>query len=150
MKLAAYNNTNAALLFIPLILYFEGDVLSEYSYLLTSWYYWFLMTVGGVCGFAIGIVTMLQIQVCPAVPPPVRVRVWVCVDVGVWLSCGRAPQETSPLTHNISGTAKAGLQTVIALLYYRNPVTAGSIAGNVLVIGGSAAYAAVKNRENRK
>ena len=90
MKLAAYNNTNAALLFIPLILYFEGDVLSEYSYLLTSWYYWFLMTVGGVCGFAIGIVTMLQIQVCPAVPPPVRVRVWVCVDVGVWLSCGRA------------------------------------------------------------
>ncbi len=63
MKLAAYNNTNAALLFIPLILWFEGGVLVEHSFLFFSAHYWLLMVVGGVCGFAIGIVTMLQIQV---------------------------------------------------------------------------------------
>ena len=59
------------------------------------------------------------------------------------------PQETSPLTHNISGTAKAGVQTVMAIAYYNTPVTAGSVLGNVLVLAGSAAYAAVRTNESR-
>jgi GDP-fucose transporter C1 len=53
-------------------------------------------------------------------------------------------QETSALTHNISGTAKAAVQTVLALMWYRNPFTLASGVGNALVLGGSAAYAAVK------
>jgi GDP-fucose transporter C1 len=31
-------------------------------------------------------------------------------------------QMTSPLTHNMSGTAKAAVQTVIALWWFQNPI----------------------------
>ncbi len=74
MRLTAYNNTNAALLFVPLIYFFEWDVLMSHTHVLLSPSYWVMMTLGGVFGFAIGIVTMLQIQVgpprlpCPALP----------------------------------------------------------------------------------
>ncbi len=54
------------------------------------------------------------------------------------------------MTHNISGTAKAGVQTVLALLYYRNPFTIQSALGNAMVLGGSAAYAAVKTNANNQ
>jgi hypothetical protein len=63
MRLAAFNNTNAAFLFLPLIAVFEGRIILQHWHLLLSPTYWFLMTIGGVFGFAIGIVTMLQIQV---------------------------------------------------------------------------------------
>lgn len=46
------------------------------------------MTLGGVFGFMMGYVTGWQIQA------------------------------TSPLTHNISGTAKAAAQTVMAVVWY--------------------------------
>jgi hypothetical protein len=69
MRLAAYNNTNAALLFVPLIYFFEWDVLLAHTHVLASPSYWVMMTLGGVFGFAIGIVTMLQIQVCGTLLP---------------------------------------------------------------------------------
>ena len=47
-----------------------------------------MMTIGGVFGFGIGYVTGLQIKA------------------------------TSPLTHNISGTAKAAAQTVLATHWF--------------------------------
>jgi GDP-fucose transporter C1 len=47
---------------------------------LFSLLFWFGMTLSGVMGFAIGLVTVMQVKA------------------------------TSPLTHNISGTAKAAVQ----------------------------------------
>ena len=63
-RLSAYNNINASMLFIPLII-MQGEV----EIILVNWdvlmspYFWFLMTVGGVFGFMIGIMSILQIQV---------------------------------------------------------------------------------------
>ena len=79
--------------------------------------FWLLMSCSGVFGFAIGTITGLQIQV------------------------------TSPLTHNISGTAKAAAQTVIACLYYHDVKSALWWFSNLTVLGGSAAYTEVKRQE---
>ena len=56
-------------------------------------------------------------------------------------------QATSALTHNISGTAKACVQTVLALLYFQNPTTTKNLLGIALVLGGSMLYTAVRNAE---
>lgn len=115
--LSAYNNINASLMFIPLIVLFERDsILSNAATLMTT-KYWMLMLMGGTFGFLIGIVTIMQIKV------------------------------TSPLTHNISGTAKACVQTLIALAYYQNPTTVANMSGVALVLGGSFGYAVVRNGE---
>ena len=117
-KLALYNNINATLLFPPVIvLAGEHIVLLEHSEYLFSMTYWIMMTVTGLFGFLIGIVTVFQITL------------------------------TSPLTHNIAGTAKATLQTVIALFIYRNPVTWKGGLGIFLVLLGSALYTYVRNLE---
>ncbi|KAL4230272.1 hypothetical protein ACF0H5_010658 [Mactra antiquata] len=119
-RLALYNNVNASLLFIPLMIVF-GDVTEVYGFpLLTSVHFWFLMTMSGVFGFAIGTITGLQIQV------------------------------TSPLTHNISGTAKAAAQTVIACTYFGQVKSSLWWLSNLTVLGGSAAYTEVKRREMKK
>jgi len=115
-----YANFNAGFLFLPLIfvtgehwLVFESPLIFDLSY-------WFAMVVGGILGFLIGIVTIMQIQI------------------------------TSPLTHNISGTAKACVQTVLALLIYKNPTSTGANVGLALVLGGSLAYAVVKMEEEKR
>ena len=53
-------------------------------------------------------------------------------------------QVTSPLTHNISGTAKAAAQTVIATQWYAEVKSFEWWTSNVVVLAGSAAYARVK------
>lgn len=117
-KLALYNNVNAALLFPPVIfLAQEHTVLLHHVDYLTSVAYWFMMTITGLFGFLIGIVTVFQITL------------------------------TSPLTHNIAGTAKATLQTLLALMIYQNPVTWQGGVGILLVLLGSAAYTFVRNQE---
>lgn len=116
--LAGYNNLNALLLFIPIIpLSGETAVISRHWYLFFSGHYWTLMTLGGMFGFAIGIVTIMQIKV------------------------------TSALTHNISGTAKACVQTVLALMLWRNQTNATNMAGVLMVLLGSAAYSYVRTGE---
>lgn len=50
--------------------------------------FWFAMTMAGLLGFSMGYVTGFQIQM------------------------------TSPLTHNVSGTAKSYVQTLIAVVVY--------------------------------
>jgi hypothetical protein len=72
------------------------------------------MTVGGIAGTLIGLATVNQIQA------------------------------TSPLTHNISGTAKAAAQTILAFLFYKNPATVMGCTGIAVVLGGSLAYARVR------
>jgi GDP-fucose transporter C1 len=79
--------------------------------------YWFAMTVAGFLGFAIGIVTVMQITI------------------------------TSPLTHNISGTAKACVQTVLALMIFDNETTVNAMLGVLMTVLGSAFYAYVRLRE---
>ncbi|XP_050527258.1 GDP-fucose transporter 1 [Daktulosphaira vitifoliae] len=84
---------------------------------LTDYKFLLLMIVGGLCGLSIGYITALQVQV------------------------------TSPLTHNISGTAKACFQTVIASYWYSEWKSTLWWLSNFIVLGGSAIYTVVRNRE---
>mmetsp|Transcript_13465 Transcript_13465/g.13532 ORF Transcript_13465/g.13532 Transcript_13465/m.13532 type:complete len:326 (+) Transcript_13465:205-1182(+) len=105
-----YNNYNASLLFIPLIVIFEHEMIIEEAHKLTSLVFWATMTVTGVMGFAIGLVTVMQVKA------------------------------TSPLTHNISGTAKAAVQSLLAFYIWGNEATLKGVLGIFLVIFGSGLY----------
>ena len=61
--------------------------------------FWFNITLTGVMGFGIGLVTMLQVNA------------------------------TSPLTHNISGTAKAAVQSIMAFYIWGNTPTTNGLLG---------------------
>lgn len=116
-RLQLYNNINATLIMVPLVF-----VLGELPALKmfehwAEWYFWLLLVTAGVFGIAIGYVTSLQIKV------------------------------TTPLTHNVSGTAKACAQTVLACVIYSEAKSALWWMSNVLVLGGSAAYSYVKMNE---
>lgn len=78
------------------------------------------MFVAGFFGFSIGIVTVLQIKA------------------------------TSPLTHNISGTAKAAVQSMMAFYIWGNEATIMGVMGIFTVLGGSLLYTFVKMGENKK
>lgn len=82
--------------------------------------FWGFLTLGGICGFAIGYVTGLQIKV------------------------------TSPLTHNISGTAKACAQTILATQLFNELKSLLWWLSNFVVLFGSGAYARVKQLEIEK
>ncbi|EDW24391.1 GL24125 [Drosophila persimilis] len=115
--LSYYNNRYSTLLFLPLIIINgELETIITYQHLWAAWF-WAAMVLSGVCGFAIGFVTALEIQV------------------------------TSPLTHNISGTAKACAQTLIATQYYHDVRSALWWTSNIVVLVASAAYTRVKQLE---
>jgi len=118
-RLMLYNNFNSSLLFLPLILLSPefGRILAATNGPLTSGYFWFMMSLGGVFGVMIGFVTMLQIKF------------------------------TTPLTHNVSATAKACAQTVMACLIYSETKSFLWWLSNFLVLFGSAAYTNVKKGE---
>lgn len=62
-RLTLYNNINASILFIPLMILF-GEVQEVFRFpLLSSVSFWNWMVISGIFGFAIGYVTGLQIQV---------------------------------------------------------------------------------------
>ena len=112
-----YNNLNGVFLFIPLM-WLTGEIETVMEYhLLKSPYFWMMMCLSGLFGIAIGYVTGLQIQV------------------------------TSPLTHNVSGTAKACAQTVLAVFINNSLKTNLWWLSNGLVLAGSAAYALVRHSE---
>ncbi|XP_071545359.1 GDP-fucose transporter 1 isoform X2 [Panulirus ornatus] len=115
--LSYYNNVLASCLFLPLIVC-SGEIPAIYKMITEgSVEFWGLMVVGGLFGFAIGYVTGLQIQV------------------------------TSPLTHNISGTAKACAQTVLATWWYADSKALLWWVSNWTVLGGSLAYTRIKQLE---
>ncbi|EGD81696.1 GDP-fucose transporter 1 [Salpingoeca rosetta] len=118
--LMAYNNANATLLFLPVILLFQEvpQIVASPDIFRPS--YWVLMSIAGFFGIAIGLVTMLQVSV------------------------------TSPVTHNISGTAKACAQTILALQINGEVRSAMWWLGNLFVLGGSLGYAIVKRAEMRR
>ncbi len=116
-KLTLYNNFNACFIFIPFLLIFN-----EYSEVfnfqhLGSFYFWFAMFISGILGFSMSYVTGLQIKV------------------------------TSPLSHNVSGTAKAYAQTLMAVLYYHEIKTLLWWGSNGLVLIGAAFYTHVRSSE---
>uniref|UniRef100_A0A0N5AVF3 TPT domain-containing protein n=1 Tax=Syphacia muris TaxID=451379 RepID=A0A0N5AVF3_9BILA len=116
VRLTLYNNVNATFLFIPLLL-FSGEFAELFYYPnLFSFSFWFLLSLSGVFGFMMGYVTGWQIQV------------------------------TSPLTHNISGTAKAAAQTVIAVAWWHEIKPLLWWISNVVVLFGSAIYTAVRKQ----
>lgn len=119
-RLTFYNNVNACVLFLPLLLLLgELQILLHFAQL-NSAHFWGMMTLGGLFGFAIGYVTGLQIKF------------------------------TSPLTHNVSGTAKACAQTVLAVLYYEETKSFLWWTSNMMVLGGSSAYTWVRGWEMKK
>jgi len=119
-KLTFYNNVNASLLFLPLILIIEREsILSAVGNKLSSPLFWGAMSIAGFFGFSIGIVTVLQIKA------------------------------TSPLSHNISGTAKAAVQSLMAFYIWKNDPTFLGICGIFTTLGGSLLYTFVKMRENK-
>lgn len=112
--LSYYNNAYSIIIFIPLML-ISGEFQEVMKYeKFNEPFFWGIMIVGGICGFSIGYVTMLQIKV------------------------------TSPLTHNISGTAKACVQTVLATYCYNESKPSLWWLSNFVVLFGSAAYARIK------
>lgn len=59
-------------------------------------------------------------------------------------------QMTSPLTHNISGTAKAAAQTVVAVAWYHEVKTALWWISNAVVLIGSGLYTWVRGKEMKQ
>ena len=111
------NNMNSSFLFLPLIFIFERETIAKYSASFYSPLLWGIMTAAGVFGFLIGIVTILQIKL------------------------------TSPLTHNISGTAKACVQTMIAVCMFHEQITLRYVIGTCCVLFGTFMYSMIRNRE---
>jgi GDP-fucose transporter C1 len=119
-RLTLYNNVNACMIMAPLVYVFEADFVLEHMMHLQSPMYWSAMILAGFFGFAIGIVTVLQIKV------------------------------TSPLTHNFSGTAKAGVQSILAFYLWGNDATINGVVGIFTVLGGSLLYTYVKMSESNQ
>ena len=108
---------NSSILFIPLILLFERDIIAQNTAYFASLLFWTLMTLAGLFWFLIGIVTILQIKL------------------------------TSPLTHNICGTAKACIQTILAIAFMHESVTLRSVIGTCCVLLGTFMYSVVRSHE---
>lgn len=118
--LSYYNNFYSSLLFLPFLVFF-GDFKSLYHYEnLGALWFWASIFVSGLCGLAIGYVTSLQIQV------------------------------TSPLTHNVSGTAKACAQTVIATQIYSESKSVSWWLSNLVILNASGLYAWFKQGEMKE
>lgn len=119
-KITLYNNVNASFLFLPLIL-FSGEIgVILNSPLTRTLNYWFLLFISGLLGVSISFATAAQIKY------------------------------TSPLTHNVSATAKSAAQTVIALLVYKNPINVYGGLSVLMVLVASLLYTLVRRAEMKK
>jgi GDP-fucose transporter C1 len=116
-KLTMYNNFNACVIFLPFIIIFGEHIEVVNFPKLFDGYFWFAMTVSGILGFSMSYVTSLQIQV------------------------------TSPLTHNVSGTAKAYAQTLLGVMYYNEVKSLLWWISNLFVLIGAALYSQVRSQE---
>lgn len=118
--LTYYNNINALAIFVPLIV-LNGEVAELATFpYLASSKFWSAMLVSGFFGFIMGFVAGLQVK------------------------------HTSPITHNISGVAKACCQTVIAVIFWHQIKTALWWCSTMLVLFGTAGYSVVKSIEMKR
>ncbi|KAI9318205.1 triose-phosphate transporter family-domain-containing protein [Dichotomocladium elegans] len=115
-----YNTTLAIIFLFPLVL-FSGEFsdILTYSEAIYDMGFWILMTVTGISGFAINIAVFLQVKY------------------------------TSALTNTISGTAKACVQTLLAAMIFRNPVSNLNALGIFLALFGSGYYSWVRYKERQ-
>lgn len=118
LKLAYFNNINSALIFLPLV-----TTSGQLSSVLQSEFihepkFWLILTVTGCLSLAIGWVSALQIKY------------------------------TSPIGHHLSINAKSVMQTVLAVLFYKESKTLFWWVGNLLVVSGVLLYAVTKMHEN--
>ena len=118
-RLQFYNNFNAVVL-LSILMLVMGELQELAKFKFwLSFGFWSLLVTAGLFGIAIGYVTSLQIQV------------------------------TSPLTHNVSGTAKACAQTILACVWFSEVKPLLWWFSNVMVLGGSSAYTYVRMTEMR-
>lgn len=78
--------------------------------------FWFALLVVSFAGYLINVVTFFQIEA------------------------------TSPLAHNMIGTAKATVQSVLGWYIYKNPISFRTAIGSAITIFGCAAYAYYTNK----
>jgi len=119
-KLMMYNTILSIFLLVPVMI-----IAGEYEIVLnhpqiSNSSFWLTMTLTGIAGFLLNIAIFLQIKY------------------------------TSPLTHNLSGTAKATVQTLISVAIYQNEITLLNGFGIFLVILGSFLYSHVRYQEMQK
>jgi len=115
-RLLNYNTILALIVLIPLI-YLTGEytfTTDPEVYFLGEPYFWATQTITGIAGFAINVAIFVQIKV------------------------------TTPLTNTISGTAKACVQTLLAWMIFRNPISTMNFIGIVLSLVGSGMYSWVR------
>lgn len=110
-------NNINAIILCTPLLIIHGDVQALISDKVISPTFWALLSASGIMAFFISIVTNASIKY------------------------------TSPLTHNISGTAKACLQTVIAVIYYHDHKSNLWWLSNITILVASAAYSRIKQLE---
>ncbi len=119
-KITLYSNLNAVFIFLPLIV-LSGDLKTlMVGRAVRSMNFWFMLTLSGLLGVSISFATAAQIKY------------------------------TSPLTHNVSATAKAAFQTALALMVYRNPITTLGGLSVFVVLVGSLCYTLVRRSEMKK
>lgn len=116
-RLQLYNNINAVFLLSPVMLILGEVPMLIHFQFWTNLYFWGILLAAGLCGIAIGYATSLQIKV------------------------------TSPLTHNVSGTAKACAQTVLACVVFSQTKPMWWWVSNIMVLGGSSGYTYVRMQE---
>lgn len=120
-RLLHYNTAISIILLTPIVL-FSGEMgeIWREVYFLDDFGFWFLMTITGVAGFLINTAMFLQIKY------------------------------TTALTNTISGTAKSCVQTLLAMVFYQNPITAMNGFGIFLSLFGSGLYSWVRYAEMKK
>lgn len=118
--LTYYNNVNAIAIFIPLIV-LNGELAELATFPhLFSSKFWSAMGISGLFGFIMGYVAGLQVQ------------------------------KTSPVTHTISGVAKACFQTLLATLYWHTIKSNLWWCSTFLVLAGTASYSIVKSLDMKQ
>ncbi|KAF9432492.1 hypothetical protein BGZ76_010708 [Entomortierella beljakovae] len=117
-RLLHYNTMISIILLTPIVL-LSGELgeIWQEVYFLGDLQFWILMTITGVAGFSINIAMFLQIKY------------------------------TTALTNTISGTAKSCVQTLMAMVFYQNPISALNGFGIFLSLFGSGMYSWVRYSE---
>ncbi|KRX23515.1 GDP-fucose transporter 1, partial [Trichinella nelsoni] len=119
-QLSLYNSFNSSLLFLPGIL-LAGELKHIVDFPhLYSTKFWLFMIISGLFGFLISYISVLQVKL------------------------------TSPLTHNVSATAKSAFQTVLAVIVYQEWKDLLWWTSNVVVLVSSMAYSYVRHQEMHK
>jgi len=119
-KLLSYNTVLSLLLMVPFI-WLSGEWEGlKENEMLWDLRTWVAIFFTGIFGFLINIAVFMQIKY------------------------------TSPLTNNISGTLKSCIQTLFAMMIYKNPISFMNAVGIILVIVGSFVYSNVRYTEMRE